>query len=84
MKWLSDQLVFKSSNNFPVNPYADYTETKKENVKTVPNISESNVEINNTINNTQEETVNNINNAGSSVDINKEEKMDDENNEVNK
>jgi small GTP-binding protein len=24
MKWLSDQLVFRSNNNFPVNPYADY------------------------------------------------------------
>ena len=30
MKWLSDQLVFKSNNNFPVNPYVDYPETKNE------------------------------------------------------
>ena len=26
MKWLSDQLVFKSDNNFPINPYIDYSE----------------------------------------------------------
>ena len=25
MKWLSDQLVFKSNNNFPINPYIDYS-----------------------------------------------------------
>ena len=84
MKWLSDQLVFKSSNNFPVNPYVDYPETKKENIKPATNISESNEEINNAIKNTKEETINNINNVESSVDINKDEKMDDENNEGNK
>ena len=33
MKWLSDQLVFKSNNNFPVNPYADFSEEKNTNKK---------------------------------------------------
>ena len=33
MKWLSDQLVFKSNNNFPVNPYTDFPENKKSNNK---------------------------------------------------
>ena len=80
MKWLSDQLVFKSNNNFPVNPYVDYPETKKENQKPAQNISESNVEINNT----KENTINNINNVGSSAEINKDEKIDEENNEGNK
>jgi small GTP-binding protein len=33
MKWLSDQLVFKSNNNFPVNPYVDFPEDKNEGKK---------------------------------------------------
>ena len=33
MKWLSDQLVFKSNNNFPVNPYVDNIENKNKNNK---------------------------------------------------
>ena len=76
MKWLSDQLVFKSNNNFPVNPYIDYPETKKEN----KNITESNIEINNT----NKDIINSVNNIGTSVEINKEEKIDDDNNVVNK
>ena len=31
MKWLSDQLVFKSNNNFPVNPYIDYEQNNNNN-----------------------------------------------------
>ena len=31
MKWLSDQLEFKSNNSFPVNPYEEYPQIKKEN-----------------------------------------------------
>ena len=45
MKWLSDQLVFKSNNNFPVNPYTDFPENKKSNKK-----KEVNKSINNNIN----------------------------------
>ena len=33
MKWLSDQLVFKSKNNFPVNPYDEFPANKKNNNK---------------------------------------------------
>ena len=33
MKWLSDQLVYKSNNNFPVNPYVDFPEDKNNNKK---------------------------------------------------
>ena len=33
MKWLSDQLVFRSNNNFPVNPYVDFPEDKNEGKK---------------------------------------------------
>ena len=32
MKWLSDQLVFKSNNNFPINPYIDYEQNSKDNI----------------------------------------------------
>ena len=78
MKWLSDQLVFKSNNNFPVNPYIDYPETKKENKN--KNSTESKVEINNT----NQDSTNNANNVGSSVEINKDEKIDEDNNEGNK
>ena len=48
MKWLSDQLVFRSNNNFPINPYVDYPETKKEKKKETKenNISESNITYN--------------------------------------
>ena len=76
MKWLSDQLVFKSNNNFPVNPYADYSENKNEKKKPNKNISESNLEMNNTIQN-------NISNIPSSATVNEEEKIDNENNEKN-
>ena len=74
MKWLSDQLVFKSNNNFPVNPYADYSENKNEKKKPNKNISESNLEMNNTIQN-------NISNIPSSATVNEEEKIDNENSE---
>ena len=76
MKWLSDQLVFKSNNNFPVNPYADYSENKNEKKKPNKNISESNLEMNNTIQN-------NISNIPSSATVNEEEKIDNVNNEKN-
>ena len=74
MKWLSDQLVFRSNNNFPVNPYADYPETKKEKKKTrVNNISESNLGINTS-------GQNNINNINSSNNVNAVEQINNETN----
>ena len=84
MKWLSDQLVFKSNNNFPINPYVDYTENKTEKKKpTIQNASESNLEIN-TSNQDPLNNINNVNNINLSAEINKDEKIDEDNNEVNK
>ena len=74
MKWLSDQLVFKSNNNFPVNPYVDYSENKKENPKKNENITESNLEVNNSVQN-------NITNIPSSAEVIEDVKIDNENNE---
>ena len=81
MKWLSDQLVFRSNNNFPINPYVDYPETKNEKKKETKedNISESNTDINTSSQNNIEAA----NNVSSSVAVNSEEKIDDDN-EVNK
>ena len=81
MKWLSDQLVFRSNNNFPINPYVDYPETKNEKKKETKenNISESNTDINTSSQNNIEVA----NNVSSSVAVNSEEKIDDDN-EVNK
>ena len=81
MKWLSDQLVFRSNNNFPINPYVDYLETKNEKKKETKenNISESNTDINTSSQNNIEAA----NNVSSSVAVNSEEKIDDDN-EVNK
>ena len=81
MKWLSDQLIFKSNNNFPINPYVDYPENKVEKKKpTIQNASESNININIQ----SQDPTNNINNINSSAEINKDEKIDEDNNEVNK
>ena len=81
MKWLSDQLVFRSNNNFPINPYVDYPETKNEKKKETKenNISESNTDINTSSQN----NIESANNVSSSVAVNSEEKIDDDN-EVNK
>ena len=83
MKWLSDQLVFKSNNNFPINPYVDYPETK--NVKKIEkekenkvSTTESTTEINDTNNNNNQNTISNMN---SSVEPNQVEKIDDDTNE---
>ena len=75
MKWLSDQLVFRSNNNFPVNPYADYPEIKKGKKKEtkVNNISESNMGINTS-------AQNNINNINSSNNVNAVEQINNETN----
>ena len=41
-KLLSNQLLLKSNNSFPVNPYTDFLENKKTNKKTVVNKSMNN------------------------------------------
>ena len=78
MKWLSDQLVFKSNNNFPVNPYADFSEEKNTNKKKGlkksqinnqnnknPNIGQSlnNTDSNMGTNTSNQNTINNINSS---------------------
>ena len=74
MKWLSDQLVFKSNNSFPINPYMDYSE---KNIEENKEIKENNNEID--MNN-----INNENNNSNKIEENKEEKIDIENNIENK
>ena len=75
MKWLSDQLVFRSNNNFPINPYVDYPETKNEKKKEIKetSVSESNLGMNNS----------GINNIGSSTNVNAVEDINKEDNKDN-
>ena len=76
MKWLSDQLVFKSNNNFPVNPYVDNMENKNKNnknkkgnknlensVNSQVNLGNNNSENQNTIGNINNTDANNSTNA---------------------
>ena len=76
MKWLSDQLVFKSNNNFPVNPYVDNIENKNKNnknkkgnknlensVNSQVNLGNNNSENQNTIGNINNTDANNSTNA---------------------
>ena len=68
MKWLSDQLVFKSNNNFPVNPYVDNIENKNKNNKNkkgnknLENSVNSQVNLGNN-NSENQNTIGNINNT---------------------
>ena len=65
MKWLSDQLVFKSNNNFPVNPYVDnITENKKD--KNNRN-KKGNKNLENSVNNSQANLGNNT--SGNQVTV---------------
>ena len=50
MKWLSDQLVFKSNNSFPINPYIDYEQNNNDNIKENQEAENNNININNDIN----------------------------------
>ena len=70
MKWLSDQLIFKSDNSFPINPYINYKENNSEENNN--NINDNNINENKEENNSSENNeINNINNEN-----NKEEKID--------
>ena len=82
MKWLSDQLVFKSNNNFPINPYIDYEQNSKDNIvenkkeiKTNNYNENQNNNINNDINVKEENVIKEENNNNSSNNV--------ENNNVN-
>ena len=59
IKWLSDQLVYKTSNSFPINPYVSENENNISNIDSKNNVNESNVAFN--INNSTNNTVNEIN-----------------------
>ena len=79
MKWLSDQLMFKSDNNFPINPYVDNTEKNNEE-----NNKENEINDNNNINNIiKEENINENNNIENKIEENKEEKIDNDNDNYN-
>ena len=73
MKWLSDQLVFKSNNSFPINPYIVYEQNNNEN-KENQEVENNNNNINNDINIKEENKENKENN------IVKEEKIEENNN----
>ena len=66
MKWLSDQLIFKSDNSFPINPYINYSENNSEN---------NNININ--INTTNENNISENNEINNIENNNKEEKIDE-------
>ena len=76
MKWLSDQLVYKSNNNFPVNPYVDYSENKNvdKNKKNIQNTTNTESKIEDKENSAT--STNNVNDNG-------EEKANNEINEKN-
>ena len=79
MKWLSDQLVFRSNNNFPVNPYVDFPEDKNEgnkkkkannkhNKNNPSSLNNSEANLGNTTNNNQN-SIGNINNPTNNDNI---------------
>jgi small GTP-binding protein len=72
MKWLSDQLIFKSDNSFPVNPYINYSEN---------NNGENNINTN--MNENKEDNAITENNNIYKNEDNKEEKIDIENDTQN-
>ena len=79
IKWLSDQLIAKSNNNFPNNPYVqkdkqneNINNNNKNKMESLP--TNSNVSLSNNNNNTQ--TVDNLN-------LNKSEINIDENKDIN-
>ena len=76
MKWLSDQLVFKSNNSFPINPYIDYEQNNSENNKENQEVENNNTNINNDINIKEEKNENEENKENNIV---KEEKVEENN-----
>ena len=73
MKWLSDQLVFRSNNNFPVNPYVDFPEDKNNNKKKGNKIKNQNNKNNISKNNTSKNNTNigqSLNNTDSNMGTN--------------
>ena len=83
MKWLSDQLVFKSNNSFPINPYIDYEQNNNENSNKIQEVENSTTNINNDNNDIKinEENKENIQNIENNI-VN-EEKIVENNNNIN-
>ena len=86
IKWLSDQLIFKSDNSFPINPYINYSENKKDENDINNNMNEikeekidiENNSINNNINNNENENKEIIKDIENDKQINNEMINDDE------
>jgi len=90
MKWLSDQLVFKSNNSFPINPYIEYEQNNNENNNKIQEVENSTININNDNNNdikineeNKENIENNIVNEEKIVENNNNNINSEENNNVN-
>ena len=81
MKWLSDQLIFKSDNSFPINPYINYKENNSEENNN--NIDDNNInenkEENNSSQNNELNNINNENNKEEKIDKNDKQNTDNEN-----
>ena len=67
MKWLSDQLVFRSNNNFPVNPYVDFPEDKNEGNKKKKVNNKHNKNAPSSLNNSEANLGNTTNNNQNSI-----------------
>lgn len=79
IKWLSEQLVFKGKNNFPINPYENKNDTIEQETKNINNESKDiKITINNKLNN------NNSVNINALAEMNKnEENFESEDNNIN-
>ena len=53
MKWLSDQLIFRANNNFPVNPYVNFASDKNEKNKDKKKDNKNNNMIQGSLNNSE-------------------------------
>ena len=71
MKWLSDQLVFKSNNNFPVNPYDDISDKKNSSKKKDNKDNNKNKNLSQSLNNSETNLGTNNQNTINNININK-------------
>ena len=83
MKWLSDQLVFKSNNNFPVNPYIDYEQQNNNKSDHIENKENENIIDNKNINNNVIENKETINKEENKEIVENNKENVEENNNVN-
>ena len=84
MKWLSDQLVFKSNNNFPLNPYIDYEQSsnEKNDNNHMEHKENENIKDNNIINNNNENKENIIKEENKNENVENNKNNPEENNKV--